>query len=172
MSGSERRKKLLERLQATDQPITGSDFAIEFSVSRQVIVQDVALLRAQGEEILATSRGYLIEDSKNELAQMTIACQHDDTPLTIKQELEIIIQYGGRIKDVTVEHSIYGELKGVLMIQSQSDIESFIADYESGQALCSLTEGVHLHTIEALNQEVLNLIKNKLCVKEYLLIQD
>ncbi|GAB6098233.1 transcription repressor NadR [Halanaerocella petrolearia] len=173
MSASERRKKLLYELQESNQPITGSDLAAKFQVSRQVIVQDVALLRAKGEEILATSRGYVIQNDKEDLPEMTIACQHSDSKEDIKSELAVIIKYGGRIKDVIVEHPIYGQLKGLLMIQSQSDLETFIEQYQAGEAkaLSSLTDGVHLHTIEALNQDVLKLIKERLSEEGYLLTE-
>ncbi|AGB41098.1 putative small molecule binding protein (contains 3H domain) [Halobacteroides halobius DSM 5150] len=174
MSAGKRRKKLLSRLQGSDQAITGSTLAKEFDVSRQVIVQDVALLRAKGEQILATSQGYIIEDeTRNNLPQLTIACQHDDSVTEIKEELATIIKYGGRIKDVIIEHPIYGQLRGLLTIQSQSDLDSFLQQYQTSKvkALSSLTKGIHLHTIEALNQEVLELIKDKLEERGYLLTE-
>lgn len=166
-----RRKEILNLLCRSNNSITGAKLAEKFEVSRQVIVQDIALLRAQGEEILATSQGYVIpqQEDTSQMVTRTIACRHDGTE--IRDELQTIIKYGGRIKDVIVEHPIYGELKGLLRIQSSSDLDSFMEKYnnETVKPLLTLTEGVHLHTIEALNQEVLGLIAEKLKKKGYLL---
>jgi len=99
----------------------------------------------------------------------TIACKHSGSD--IRNELETIIKYGGRVKDVSIEHPLYGELKGMLMIQSKDDLNAFINKYQNNtvKPLLTLTEGVHLHTIEALNQEVINLIETKLEEEGYLL---
>ena len=169
MSVQKRRNQLLQKLKKKNKAITGAELAKEFGVSRQVIVQDIALLRAQGEEILATSKGYIIPEINNNMVKQTIACKHNDNE--VRKELEIIIKYGGRVKEVIVEHPIYGELKGLLRIQSKADLEDFMDKYNQNlvKPLSALTKGVHLHTIEALNQEVLNLIVNKLKEKGYLL---
>lgn len=172
MSPSERRNELLNKLQNSQSPITGSDLAALFEVSRQVIVQDIALLRAEGHEILATSKGYIISAAdNNNMVQQIIACQHGVDSQDVHKELETIIKYGGRIADVVVEHPMYGELKGRLVIQSQSDLADFMEAYRKKEVkpLSTLTDGVHLHTIEALNEEVLTLIKTKLKEKGYLL---
>ncbi len=169
MSGEDRRKRLFEKLQDSSKAITGSDLAQYFEVSRQVIVQDIALLRAQGEEILATSQGYILPIENNGMVEKKIACQHNSDQ--VEDELATIIRYGGRVKDVIVEHSIYGELKGMLMIQSSLDLDAFMKKYlkEEVKPLSALTEGVHLHTVEALNYDVLSLIQSKLKEKGYLL---
>jgi hypothetical protein len=168
MSAEDRRRMLLDKLRKASGPIIGSDLADDFGVSRQVIVQDIALLRAQGEEILATARGYMVSQDSN-MVEKTMACKHQ--PEDIEEELLTIIKYGGRIKDVVVEHSIYGEIKGILMIQNRKDLEEFMQNYkkEDVKPLSTLTEGVHLHTIEALNKEVLELIEDKLKEKGFLL---
>lgn len=169
MTAEERRKELLSKLETSQEPITGSNLAEFFSVSRQVIVQDIALLRAQGETIQATSRGYIIPEPNNEMVEKVIACTH--TGEEIEEELATIIKYGGRVRDVIVEHSLYGELKGLLHIQSRTDLDEFLEQYEDNEVkpLLTLTGGLHLHTIEALNQEVLNLIEEKLRDKGFLL---
>lgn len=171
MSTKERREDLLHKLQTSQSPITGSELADLFEVSRQVIVQDIALLRAEGHEILATSKGYMIADDDDNMVQQIIACKHGVAAEDVQEELETIIKYGGRIADVVVEHPMYGELKGRLVIQSQSDLQDFMEHYRDKKVkpLSTLTDGVHLHTIEALNKEVLTLIKNKLKEKGYLL---
>ena len=171
MSTTDRRKELLNKLQVSQSPITGSNLADSFEVSRQVIVQDIAILRAEGHEILATSKGYIISDNNDNMVQQIIACQHGVAVEDVQEELETIIKYGGRIADVVVEHPMYGELKGRLVIQSKSDLEDFMEDYENKEVkpLSTLTDGVHLHTIEALNEEVLTLIKDKLKEKGFIL---
>ncbi|MCK8817316.1 transcription repressor NadR [Natroniella sulfidigena] len=172
MKTSERREELLNRLIQEPNSITGSKLAEIFDVSRQVIVQDIALLRAKGHKIVATSQGYVMSQTTNNMVQKTIACKHKEKE--IRAELETIIKYGGRVKDVIVEHPIYGELKGLLMIQSKAELEEFLekSRNESSKPLSFLTEGVHLHTIEALNQEVLDLIESKLQEKGFLLSED
>ncbi|WP_027340511.1 transcription repressor NadR [Halonatronum saccharophilum] len=169
MSAKDRRRNLLEELCQSDGPMTGSQLADEFGVSRQVIVQDIALLRAEGKDILATSQGYITNKKEDNIVKKTIACKHSG--VETREELEIIIKYGGRIRDVIVEHPLYGEIKGNLMIQKKSDLELFMKKYkeEEVKPLSTLTDGVHLHTIEALNFEVINLIEIELKKRGYLL---
>ena len=167
----ERRKKLLQRLKKSQKALIGSQLAEEFGVSRQVIVQDIALLRAEGEKIVATSQGYFYEDNLGMTTVKTsVACHHDDQE-ELKDELLTVVNYGGRVIDVKVEHPIYGELSGNLMISSVEDVDNFLNNYQQNKAalLSKLTDGVHLHTIEAVNEQVLEKIKEELKDKGYLL---
>lgn len=167
----ERRQGLLERLKKSNEALIGSKLAEEFGVSRQVIVQDIALLRAQGEKIVATSQGYFYEDNLGlPTVKASIACRHGDQD-ELRDELATVVNYGGRVIDVKVEHPIYGELSGNLMISSLEDVENFINNYQENEAalLSKLTDGVHLHTIEAVNEQVLEKIKAELRDKGYLL---
>lgn len=171
MKTTQRRNNLLKRLKKSQQALIGSQLAEEFGVSRQVIVQDIALLRAEGEKIVATSQGYFYEENLGmPTVKASIACSHNDQE-QLKDELLTIVNYGGRIIDVKVEHPIYGELSGNLMISSIEDVEQFVNNYHRYQAelLSKLTDSVHLHTIEAVNEQVLEKIKNKLKEKGYLL---
>ncbi|MTI58378.1 MAG: transcription repressor NadR [Firmicutes bacterium] len=172
MKAGERRKKLISMLKNSSEPIIGSDLAEKFAVSRQVIVQDIALLRAEGEKILATSQGYLIPGNQLNTIKRTIACRHDNEE--VEDELMTIVSHGAKVNDVIVEHPIYGEIRGILMIQSPFDVEKFMLKYREKEAalLASLTDGVHLHTIEAINESVIKRLKNELRVKGYLLEQD
>jgi len=166
-----RRLKLLQRLKKSQQALIGSQLAEEFGVSRQVIVQDIALLRAQGEKIVATSQGYFYEENLGmPTVKTSIACRHGDQK-ELRDELLTVVNYGGRIIDVKVEHPIYGELSGNLMISSLEDVDNFIKNYNQNEAalLSKLTDGVHLHTIEAVNEQVLEKIKEELKDKGYLL---
>lgn len=166
----ERRKELLNFLRGREEPVTGSGLAEKFGVSRQVIVQDIALLRAEGYEILATARGYLIpEAGSSKTVAATIACCHGQEK--VKEELMTIVSFGGRILDVIVEHPIYGEMRGMLMIQSPEDVKQFMDNIRQDEAnlLCAVTDGVHLHTVEAMNEEVIKRIKEELAAKKLLL---
>lgn len=158
-----RRKKLMEKLNISPEPLTGSELSKELNVSRQVVVQDVALLRAKGEQIIATPQGYLaagkiIRDKVSE----TIACRHNLEQTA--EELKIIVAHGGTIVDVVVEHPIYGELQGMLMLRTIEDVEGFIEKLSEKGAmpLSALTNGVHLHKVEAGSQEKLDKIKAQL----------
>ncbi len=173
IKGEERREKLLNKLRQAKQPLTGTSLAEEFEVSRQVIVQDIALLRARGEEIIATSQGYLMPSVTGmQTIKTTIACQH--TAQEVSDELMTIVNFGAKIIDVTVEHPIYGELRGLLMIQNSRDVDRFMDKFSTGNAalLSALTDGVHLHTIEAINEQVISRLKEELKNRGYLLEED
>jgi len=166
----ERRENLFKRLKRSKSAIIGSELAEDFGVSRQVIVQDIALLRARGEKIIATSQGYLYPENDKDTIKATIACIHGEDD-EVEEELMTIVNYGAKIIDVIVEHPIYGELKGMLMIKNPADVQEFVKNYKKNDAslLSSLTDGVHLHTVEALNEQVIKKIKEELKEKGYLL---
>ncbi|WP_366923323.1 transcription repressor NadR [Metallumcola ferriviriculae] len=163
MNAAKRREKIVQSLSETQRPITGGDLAESFAVSRQVVVQDIAILRAQGFEILATPQGYIyLSPASNQLLQRTFACQHDLE--RTQEELNIFVDCGGTVVDVIVEHAIYGQISGSLMLKSRDDVENFCNKIEqSGAALLSsLTEGVHLHTIRSEEESVFDRIERKL----------
>src|SRR5690242_14236972 len=112
MSSSERREHILKDLIGSTKPIKGTDLANNYSVTRQIIVKDIAILRAKGNKIIATPDGYIVGKEDNRIKEI-IAVIHDESKLS--EELNIIIKYGGIIEDVIVEHPIYGEIKGMLM---------------------------------------------------------
>ena len=166
MDGIKRRELILQTLTTAEKPVCASRFAKDFNVSRQIIVGDVALLRAAGQEIIATARGYLLETTQDKKGiWRKIACQH--APEKTAEELSIIVACGGEIVDVVVEHPIYGELTGGLHIRTEKEIRSFMKMYENSNAslLSELTEGVHLHTIHCADEEMLVRIKEALSEK-------
>ena len=59
MKSAERREQILEILSGSSKAVSGKELAARLGVSRQVIVQDIALLRANGENIYSTNLGYL-----------------------------------------------------------------------------------------------------------------
>jgi transcriptional regulator of NAD metabolism len=163
MDAKERRNRLVEKLQKTGAPATGTALAHELGVSRQVIVGDIAILRAAGVEIYATPQGYLLPAARLPSAKTAkIACQHGWDKLA--DELAIIIDNGGKVLDVIVEHPIYGELKANLMLASRHDLAEFLHNLKNSGAepLSAITGGVHLHTVEVPSPEVLARIEQEL----------
>lgn len=147
--------------------MTGTDLAQRFGVSRQVIVQDIALLRAGGAQVLATPQGYLITRSTG--LQAVLACCHAGEQ--IEEEMGVVVDYGGKILDVIVDHPVYGELRGNLLIGNRRDLALFLAALRKTAAspLSALTGGVHLHTIEVRDQAMLQEIIEALQKKGFLL---
>jgi hypothetical protein len=163
MDAKERRNQLVNKLITTGYPITGSNLAQELCVSRQVIVGDIAILRATGVEIYATPQGYLIPMARIQpVKTVKIACHHGWDKLA--DELAIIIDNGGKVLDVIVEHPIYGELKGNLMLASRRDMNEFLIQLKNSGAepLSAVTGGIHLHTVEVSSLKVLAQIEKEL----------
>jgi len=170
VDAQDRRKHILQKLSGSEQPITGNELAESFQVSRQVIVQDIAILRAAGNQILATPQGYLLTGNKlPKKFQRTFAVQHDRKEL--EKELLIMVDAGGNVLDVIVEHPLYGELRGLLMLSCREDVYSFVKNLARSGAkpLSSLTGGVHLHTVEAASEKCLERIEEKLSEENILL---
>jgi len=149
--GKDRREAIINWLEKTNEPLTGSELAKRSGVSRQVIVQDVSLLKAKDKPILSTSQGYLlIKESNNpKKFRRVVAVQHE--PNQTKAELDCIVDQGVTVRDVIVEHPVYGELKAIIMVSDRHDVKQFIKKITQKNApyLLELTDGVHLHTLEA-----------------------
>jgi hypothetical protein len=148
-TAAERRRRVIAWMRAHTEPVRGGELAKRLRVSRQCLVQDVAILRAGGEEILATPQGYRLPKSSIRSHRALLACKH--VPERTEEELQILVDNGVKVLDVIVEHPIYGELRGALMIESRADVQDFLERVRSSHAslLSSLTRGVHLHTVEA-----------------------
>jgi transcriptional regulator of NAD metabolism len=164
-----RRRRILEWMRSHDDPIPGGEMAKRLRVSRQCLVQDIAILRAAGEEIVATPRGYRLPDVANHTHRAVLACCH--APERAEEELQILVDHGVKILDVIVEHPLYGELRGSLMIESRADVQDFLQRVKATHAslLSSLTEGVHLHTVEASRPEMISRACAQLRQKGFLL---
>ncbi|MDU4961011.1 MAG: transcription repressor NadR [Sporomusaceae bacterium] len=163
MDAKTRRKQLVEALRKAAAPVTGSALAQQLGVSRQVIVGDIAILRAAGVAVYATPQGYLLPvEQPAAVKTATIACQHGRDKLG--DELAIIIDNGGKVLDVIVEHPLYGELKANLMLASRRDLAEFLRqmDDSGAEPLLVVTGGVHLHTIEVPSPAALARIKQEL----------
>lgn len=166
MNTSERRLEIISQLKSQEAPISASHLASLLNVSRQIIVSDVALLRAQGFNISATPRGYILIQSSNvaisHANEVILACRHSSEQL--QEELYTIVDFGAKIIDVTIEHSIYGQLSGTLNLTSRYDVDLFLEKIKnsSDQPLSILTEGVHLHKIACKDEKTFELIKKAL----------
>lgn len=161
MNATERRKQILNTLQLTNVPVSATALAQQLGVSRQIIVGDVALLRAAGSEICATPRGYVILRSPAGYTRR-IACCHDSQGMGT--ELHAIIDLGCTIADVIVEHPIYGQITGPLQLSTHADVDQFIARCTNVGAhpLSQLTEGIHLHTIACPDEAHFEQVQKKL----------
>src|SRR5579863_528926 len=119
-SAERRRRRIIAWMRSHGAPIRGGELAEHFRVSRQCLVQDVAILRAGGEEIVATPRGYRLPKGSGRRHRAILACRH--APERTEEELQILVDHGVKILDVIVEHPLYGELRGSLMIESRADL--------------------------------------------------
>lgn len=145
MNAPERRQAILQALHETNTPLSATSLASRLSVSRQIIVGDVALLRAAGEDITATPKGYVLGRAAG--GRRTVACRHQ--PEEMERELNLMVDHGCIVEDVIVEHSIYGQLTGQLNLSSRYDVGEFIRNVmdRNARPLSDLTGGIHLHTL-------------------------
>ena len=146
MQAEARRQAILEHLRQSSRPVSAGFLAERFSVSRQAVVGDVALLRAAGADISATPRGYVILKPAQGLVRQ-IACRHDAAGM--EAELCAMVDQGCSVLDVIVDHPVYGQLTGPLQLSSRYDVGQFITRCAQSDArpLSDLTGGVHLHTL-------------------------
>ncbi|MCY0907479.1 MAG: HTH domain-containing protein, partial [Sulfobacillus thermotolerans] len=117
MTGSERRAWLKAHLNGTT-PIAGHELSQTLGVSRQVVVQDIALLRAEGHPIISTPRGYMIWEKPSGSIRQVLAVKHSDDPHIVRQELLTLVSHHVTVLNVIVAHPLYGELVGNLNLTS------------------------------------------------------
>lgn len=167
MNSIERRDDIVKLLLDSFSPIKGIDIAERYNVTRQVIVRDIAILRAKGINIMATPDGYIVNRNDGKVKKI-IAVNHKECEMF--EEMSTVIKYGGTIEDVIVEHPLYGEIKGVLMVKNLNELNKFINKYKNqkGRLLSVLTNGVHLHTIAADTNEDIEAIIAELKAKNFL----
>jgi len=156
-----RRQAIARCLEQSETPVSATALARRFSVSRQVIVGDIALLRASGLEISATPRGYVLPSSRTGLTRK-LACRH--TGAQMAEELNAIVDHGCTVVDVIVDHPVYGQLTGPLNLSSRYDVTQFIAQCREHAALplSLLTEGIHLHTVLCPSEEAFSRVQEAL----------
>ena len=168
MDAQERRQAVARRLEEARDPVSAAALAREFSVSRQIIVGDVALLRAGGMDIAATPRGYVLPEQPAGLVR-TLACRHNGEQM--EAELNAIVDQGCTVIDVIVDHPIYGQLTGPLQLSSRYDVGQFVARCrkESAAPLYLLTEGIHLHTVSCPDEDAFRRVRTALKAQGVLL---
>lgn len=151
-SRQSRQDSILAELGASDRPLTGTELAERCGVTRQVVVHDIALLRAAGVYIISTPRGYWLQTAPR--SETTVLSVFHPPNLT-DVELTTLVDFGIEVVDVIVEHPVYGELRGDLHLVSRRDVALFLEKVASSDALLlsSLTEGFHLHTVASPSQK-------------------
>ena len=172
MNSEQRREKIIFELQESAKPISATCFANEFSVTRQIIVADIALLRASGYPIRAEHKGYVLEKSDRHDMLKRLVVKHDKNE--VKDELYTIVDNGGKVIDVIVQHSIYGKIVAELNLSSRYDVDRFVARVnETGaKPLSFLTEGLHIHTVAVRDEESFQSIVHQLMELQFLLEYD
>lgn len=168
VEGQERRNAIMEILRQETNAISGTELAKRLGVSRQVIVQDIALLRATNRNILSTTKGYMLYYQETQKVNRCFMVKH--TTEQIEDELCTIIDNGGKVLDVIVTHEIYGQITKDLIISTRRDVYDFVDKVKTKNTvpLKELTDGIHFHTVEADSQEILDLIQQELEAKHYL----
>ena len=161
----------MELLNAGGQPVAGGDLARRLGVSRQVVVQDIALLRAENERIISTNKGYLLHRGEDEDKQALRIFRTSHRTEDTLDELNTIVDYGGRLKNVLIEHQLYGQIEVDLIINNRLDAAEFVEQMKSSndQPLNVLTGGCHYHTVEADTEKNLDFIEAELKKKGYLI---
>jgi len=166
MKGKDRREEILRILAESGEPVPGTELAGRLSVSRQVIVQDMALLRTAGAEIVSTHRGYVLAENR----QVSRVFKVIHTEEQVEEELNLYVDFGGKVDDVFVYHKVHGVIKVPMNIRSRRDVQKYMEDISTGKStqLMKLTSNYHYHTITAESEEILDQIQAELTARNYL----
>ena len=166
MTGADRRKEILSMIRDTDTPVSGTAIGRKTGVSRQVVVQDIALLRTQGYPIISTARGYLLDEPKQAVRIFKVCHTNEQ----VEEELTTIVDLGGTVLNVMVNHRVYGRVEAALNIRNRRDVQGFLNDLRTGKSvpLLNVTSGYHFHKISAESEEVLDEIEHALQKKGFL----
>ena len=166
MNTAERRGEILKILHNADAPVAARELAGRFGVSRQVIVQDIALIRASGYDIISTNRGYILNAPKSVSRDFKV--QHTDEQL--EEELCAIVDLGGCVENVMINHRVYGHMEAVLGVNSRRKVAEFMEDIRSGKSspLKNITSNYHYHRVSADSKETLDMIEEDLRQRGFL----
>ena len=167
MKANQRRSEILSLIGNSQNPVPANLLSEKYSVSRQVIVQDIAILRAQGFGVISTNRGYVLGAGLG--AERVFKCRH--TLQELVAESEIIISNGGKVEDISVNHRVYGKISARLELSTLRHAEELYRSLVSGASkpLMSVTDGYHYHTVSAENEECLDRIERGLRLAGYLI---
>lgn len=171
LTGENRRTQILQLLQTQGAPLSGTALAKAFGVSRQVIVQDIALMRAENHSILSTNKGYLYRTPETENTQPKRVFYVKHTTEQVLEEFLTMTELGGKVLDVAVEHEIYGQIRVDLLIETPQDARDFAEKLSHcrDNPLKVLTDDCHYHTVAAPSEKLLDLIQQELEEKGFLL---
>ena len=166
LTGAQRRKKILELIRESETPLSGGALGKVTGVSRQVVVQDVALLRTEGYPIVATARGYVINKPDEAVRTFKVCHTNEQT----EEELTTIVDLGACVVDVSVNHRAYGKMTAPLNIRSRRDVQQFMEQIRTGKStpLMNVTGGYHFHRISAKSEDVLDEVEEALRKKNFL----
>lgn len=166
MTGTQRRKKIIDMMRQSQKPLSGGAIGSETGVSRQVVVQDIALLRTEGYPIVATARGYVLDEPQRAVRLFKMCHTNEQT----EDELTSIVDMGGCVLDVMVNHRIYGKMSAPLNIKNRRDVQVFMNHLNTGKStpLLNVTSGYHFHRISAEQEEILDEIEQMLREKDFL----
>ena len=170
MKVTERRKAIVNLLLASKKPVSGAELSEQFNVSRQIIVQDITVLKGLGYEILSTHNGYVMQ--KSPFVERVFKLKH--TTEQTEDELTTIVDLGGTVVDVFVWHKVYGKISATLNIFSRLHVKQFLEGVRTGKSteLMNITGGYHYHTVRADSESILDKIGETLKVKEYIALGD
>lgn len=170
-SAEDRRTRLLRLLQEQGAPLSGTALAKALGVTRQIIVQDIALIRAENHNILSTNKGYLYRDANVENTQPKRVIHVRHSTEQVLDEFLTVLDLGGTVLDVAVEHEIYGQIRADLLIETPQDAREFVDRLSRcrDNPLKVLTDDCHYHTITAPAEKLLDLIEAALRAKGMLL---
>ena len=169
MKVAERRKAIANLLLSSKEPISGGELARHFGISRQIIVQDITVLKGMGYEILSTSQGYVMQ--KSPFSERVFKVRH--TTEQTEDELSCIVGLGGTVVDVFVWHKVYGKIEATLNIFSQMHVKQFMEGVRTGKSteLMNITGGYHYHTVRGESEAVLDRIENALAERNYIVCE-
>lgn len=160
MTTNERRREILDKLKKAKGAVPAKELASEFGVSRQIIVGDMALIRANNPEIISTNRGYIFGEKSTFTREFKV--KHG--PDKVREELTLIVDYGGTVRNVSISHRAYGRISAEMSISSRQDVIEFVERLLDSKStlLGSVTSGYHYHLVEATSEDRLDLIEEKL----------
>ena len=166
MKAAERRKAIVNLLLSEENAVSGGEMSERFGVSRQIIVQDITVLKGSGYDILSTHNGYIMK--KSPLKERVFKVHH--TTEQTENELKLIVGLGGAVVDVFVWHKVYGRMEAKLNIFSELHVKQFIEGVRSGKSseLMNITGGYHYNTVRADSEEILDKIEMALNENHYI----
>ena len=160
MTTAQRRTEILQILKKAAAPVAAKELAARFGVSRQVIVQDMAVIRVSTPCILSTTRGYVLQQDNGSSREFKVC----HAPEQIEDDLNLRVACGGHIKNISISHRLYGRISADMDVRSRQDVREFVETLKnsSSSVLSNATSGYHYHLVAADTPERLDMIQQKL----------